>query len=44
MPAEIPSSEPSVIESEGRPGWVPRLFGSPVDKLLARAGCPVIEV
>jgi len=27
-----------------RPGWVKRLFGSPVDKLVAEAGCPVVEV
>lgn len=26
-----------------RPAWVKRFFGSPVDKLIAEAGCPVIE-
>ncbi len=27
-----------------RPAWVRRLFGSPVDDLIAGAGCPVVEV
>jgi len=26
-----------------RPAWVRRFFGSPVDHLIAEAGCPVIE-
>ena len=26
-----------------RAGWVRRFFGSPVDHLIARAGCPVLE-
>ena len=26
-----------------RPGWVRRFFGSPVDHLIANAGCPVVE-
>ena len=26
-----------------RPAWVRRFFGSPVDQLIAEAGCPVIE-
>lgn len=26
-----------------RPAWVKRFFGSPVDHLMANAGCPVIE-
>jgi len=26
-----------------RPHWVKRFFGSPVDDLMANAGCPVIE-
>ena len=26
-----------------RPDWVRRFFGSPVDDLIARAGCPVVE-
>jgi len=27
-----------------RPAWVRRFFGSPVDRLTAEAGCPVIEI
>jgi nucleotide-binding universal stress UspA family protein len=27
-----------------RPEWVKKFFGSPVDFLIANAGCPVIEV
>ncbi len=26
-----------------RPSWIKRFFGAPVDKLIAEAGCPVIE-
>ena len=26
-----------------RPAWVRRFFGSPVDQLIAEAGCPVVE-
>jgi len=26
-----------------RPAWVRRFFGSPVDALIAKAGCPVVE-
>lgn len=26
-----------------RPKWVKRFFGSPVDDLIAHAGCPVVE-
>ena len=26
-----------------RPAWVKKLFGSPVDHLIANSGCPVVE-
>jgi nucleotide-binding universal stress UspA family protein len=42
----VEQERPSLVVTtrSGRPGWVRRFFGSPVDKLLAQAGCPVIEV
>jgi nucleotide-binding universal stress UspA family protein len=27
-----------------RPEWVRRFFGSPVDDLIRKAGCPVVTV
>ncbi|MGD2173823.1 MAG: universal stress protein [Candidatus Brocadiaceae bacterium] len=33
-----------VTTRSSRPGWVRRFFGSPVDELVRKAGCPVIEV
>jgi nucleotide-binding universal stress UspA family protein len=38
---EKPSSV--VTTRSHRPGWVKRLFGSPVDYLIQNAPCPVIE-
>jgi len=32
-----------VTRRSNRPGWVRRLFGSPVDYLIKHAGCPVVE-
>jgi len=32
-----------VTVRSSRPGWVRRFFGSPVDELIRKAGCPVIE-
>ena len=33
-----------VTTRSNRPEWVRRLFGSPVDRLIAEAGCPVLVV
>jgi len=41
----VAEEKPSVIVTtrSRRPAWVRRFFGSPVDKLIAEAGCPVVE-
>ncbi|MBM4046870.1 MAG: universal stress protein [Planctomycetes bacterium] len=41
----IRQEKPSVVITTRtrRPRWVKRLFGSPVDYLVAHAGCPVVE-
>ena len=44
---EIAAEEkPSLVVTtrSRRPAWVKRFFGSPVDSLIERAGCPVEEV
>ncbi len=41
--AEEEKPELIVTTRSNRPGWVRRFFGSPVDYLIANAGCPVIE-
>ena len=42
---EIGQHKPSAVITtrSHRPRWVKKLFGSPVDYLIAHAGCPVIE-
>ena len=42
----VEKEKPDVIVTtrSKRPAWVRRFFGSPVDYLIANAGCPVIEV
>ena len=35
--------EEIVTTRSSRPAWVRRFFGSPVDYLVANAGCPVVE-
>ena len=37
------SPELIITTRSKRPGWVKRYFGSPVDYLIANAGCPVVE-
>ena len=37
------SPELIITTRSTRPAWVKRFFGSPVDYLIANAGCPVIE-
>jgi nucleotide-binding universal stress UspA family protein len=32
-----------ITTRSNRPAWVRRFFGSPVDQLIAEAGCPVVE-
>ena len=41
----VEAERPSLIVTRRseRPAWVKKFFGSPVDELIARAGCPVIE-
>ena len=41
--AETEKPQVIVTTRSKRPGWVRRFFGSPVDYLMANAGCPVIE-
>lgn len=42
----IEKERPEVVVTtrSKRPAWARRFFGSPVDYLIANAGCPVIEV
>jgi nucleotide-binding universal stress UspA family protein len=41
----VERERPSLIVTTraDRPAWVRRFFGSPVDHLIASAGCPVVE-
>jgi nucleotide-binding universal stress UspA family protein len=41
----VAQEKPSLIVTtrSKRPEWVRRFFGSPVNELIAKAGCPVIE-
>lgn len=41
----IEEEKPEVVVTtrSKRPTWVRRFFGSPVDHLIANAGCPVVE-
>jgi len=41
----VKKERPSLIVTRRshRPEWVKKFFGSPVDNLIAEAGCPVIE-
>ncbi len=41
----VGKEKPDVIVTtrSRRPAWVRRFFGSPVDHLIAHAGCPVVE-
>ena len=41
--AETYRPEIIVTTRSNRPRWVKQFFGSPVDALIARAACPVIE-
>lgn len=40
---ERENPEVIVTTRSKRPAWVRRFFGSPVDYLIAHAGCPVVE-
>jgi len=42
----VKQTHPSVIVTtrSKRPEWVRKFFGSPVDELIAKAGCPVLAI
>ena len=42
----VKQTHPSVIVTtrSRRPEWVKKFFGAPVDKLIAKAGCPVLAI
>lgn len=41
---KIEKPETIITTRSNRPHWVKKIFGSPVDYLIANAGCPVIDV
>lgn len=42
----VKQTHPSLLVTtrSGRPGWVRKFFGSPVDELITKAGCPVLAI